>query len=290
MYDVAVDAALIEINAARLAIRGLSSRRGFHDTPHMITAQNLSDTDGIRHLFFTRQNGVSTGPYASLNCGPGSDDDRAKVVRNRARAMAAMGLEPEALVTVYQIHSPTVVEVDEPWPLGGAPKADAMVTATPGIALGILTADCAPILFAEPDAGVIGAAHAGWKGALGGVIDATVDAMRDLGADPERISAAIGPCILQPSYEVGAEFRSAFMEAGSANERFFLPGANAGKFQFDLAAYVVGRLRGAGVGSAMCLNLDTYADAGRFFSYRRTTHLGEPDYGRLLSAIALEET
>lgn len=254
----------------------------------MITASNLSECHGIRHLFFTRQNGVSTGIYGSLNCGPGSDDTRSLVVRNRARAMAAMGLEPETLVTVHQIHSPDVVYVDTPWPLGDAPKADAMVTAERGVALGILTADCAPVLFAEPDAGVIGAAHAGWKGALGGVIDATIDAMRSLGADPDRISAAIGPCIMQPSYEVGADFRSSFLEAGSANERFFATGTVTGKYQFDLPGYVVHRLNDAGVGSINCLHLDTYADEERFFSYRRATHQGEPDYGRLLSAIALE--
>ncbi len=261
---------------------------GFADTDDMITASNLSECVGVRHLFFTRQNGVSTGIYGSLNCGPGSSDARSFVLHNRARAMAAMGLDPDALVTVHQIHSPNAVYVDQPWHLSEAPKADALVTAEPDIALGILTADCAPVLFADPDAGVIGAAHAGWKGALGGVIDATVDAMRSLGADLERISAAVGPCIMQRSYEVGADFRSSFLEAGSANERFFAAGMAAGKYHFDLPGYVVHRLDNAGVGSVSCLHLDTYADEDRFFSYRRATHRGEADYGRLLSAISLE--
>ncbi|MEQ8322862.1 MAG: peptidoglycan editing factor PgeF [Rhodospirillales bacterium] len=254
----------------------------------MITAQNLTGQPGVRHMFFTRQGGVSSGIYTSLNCGPGSDDDRGAVLDNRARAMAVLDQEPDRLVTVHQHHSPIAVAVRDVWALADAPKADAMVTSEPGIVLGILTADCAPVLFCDADAGVIGAAHAGWKGALGGVIDATVELMVDAGAHPDRISAAVGPCIQQPSYEVGADFRSSFMEAGSGNGRFFTDGAASGKFQFDLSGYVRFRLSECRVGSIEVLPLDTYKDEDRFFSYRRTTHRGEPDYGRELSAIVLE--
>jgi hypothetical protein len=254
----------------------------------MITANNLSGADGVRHMFFTRQGGVSGGIYATLNCGPGSDDDRDAVLDNRARAMAVLDQEPDRLVTVYQHHSPIAVEVDDVWRIADAPKADAMVTTRPGVVLGILTADCAPVLFCDADAGVVGAAHAGWKGALGGVIDATVDLMIDAGARAERICAAVGPCIQQPSYEVGAEFRTSFMEAGSANVRFFEAGVSAGKFHFDLSGYVRHRLAECGVGSIEVSAIDTYTDATRFYSYRRTTHRGEPDYGRELSAIVLE--
>lgn len=254
----------------------------------MITAENLADAKGVRHIFFSRNGGVSSGIYASLNCGPGSSDDRAAVLDNRARAMAVLDREPENLVTVYQYHSPVVVEVHAPWDIGDAPKADGMVTTEPGVVLGILTADCAPVLFADADAGVIGAAHAGWKGALGGVIDATVDMMVDAGAQADRISAAVGPCIQQASYEVGADFRSSFLEAGSGNDRFFAPGVADGKYQFDLSGYVRHRLTECDVGSIEVLPIDTYTDEDRFFSYRRATHRGEPDYGRELSAIVLE--
>ncbi len=254
----------------------------------MITAENLADAAGVRHMFFSRNGGVSGGIYASLNCGPGSSDDRAAVLDNRARAMAVLDQEPENLVTVYQYHSPVVVEVRAPWAVADAPKADGMVTTEPGVVLGILTADCAPVLFADAEAGVIGAAHAGWKGALGGVIDATVDMMVDAGAQADRISAAVGPCIQQASYEVGADFRSSFLEAGSGNDRFFVPGVAEGKYQFDLSGYVRHRLTECDVGSIEVLPIDTYIDEDRFFSYRRATHRGEPDYGRELSAIVLE--
>mgnify|MGYP003624250567 FL=1 len=255
----------------------------------MISADTLKDLAGIRHVFFSRDGGVSDGIYASLNCGPGSNDARDAVIDNRARAMAVLDVEPDALVTVHQIHSPTCVQVETSWALAEAPKADAMVTSQPGIALGILTADCAPVLFADADAGVIGAAHAGWKGALGGVLESTLETMTDEGARLGRIACAVGPCIAQSSYEVGAEFRTAFMEASIANVRFFQNGAQGGKFQFDLGGYVAERLRSAGVGSVEVLGLDTYADADRFFSYRRSTHKGEPDYGRLLSTIMLSK-
>lgn len=255
----------------------------------MITAKNLSEISGIRHLFFTSKGGVSTGIYKSLNCGPGSDDNLENVIDNRARAMAGLGVEPESLLTVHQHHSPDVLHVTETWTLDNLPKADGMVTTQPGIALGVLAADCAPVLFADKDASVIGACHSGWKGALGGVIDSTVSLMVDLGARHDRIVAAVGPCIGQKSYEVGAEFRSSFLESGIGNSRFFVDGQSEGKFLFDLAGYVRYRLEEAGVQSIDVLGLDTYTEPDRFFSYRRTTHLNEPDYGRQLSAIVLEE-
>lgn len=254
----------------------------------MIRAKNLSDSLGIKHLFLTRQGGVSQGIYAGLNCGPGSNDHPAHVAQNRARAMAAMDLEPDALVTAYQIHSSIVIEVEEPWSPDAPPKADGLVTSAPGIALGVLSADCVPVLFADPRSGVIGAAHSGWKGALGGVLEATIDHMEEIGAERHRIDVAIGPCIMQTSYEVGGDFRSSFLEAAYGNERFFAPGVSDRKYQFDLAGYVVHRLSEAEVGSIELLGLDTYADPDRFFSYRRSTHNNEPDYGRMLSAIALE--
>lgn len=254
----------------------------------MITARNLQGAPGVRHMFFTRTGGVSEGIYASLNCGPGSDDDTGAVLDNRARAMAVLDQDPQSLVTVHQHHSPIAVRVHETWDIANAPKADAMVTSAPGVVLGILTADCAPVLFCDADAGVVGAAHAGWKGALGGVIEATLELMIDAGAQIDSIRAAVGPCIQQPSYEVGAEFRSSFMEAGSANERFFQPGTSDGKFQFDLSGYVTYRLGETGIGSVENLGIDTYTDEKLFFSYRRATHRGEPDYGRELSAIVLE--
>lgn len=253
----------------------------------MITAQALQELSGIRHMFFTRVGGVSSGIYEGLNCGPGSDDDRANVMSNRARAMAALEVDPGALVTVHQIHSADVVVVETPWAVGDQPRADGLVTTRPGIALGVLAADCAPVLFADAEAGVIGAAHAGWKGALGGVCDAVVEAMSDAGARKDRIVAAVGPCIAQESYEVGGEFRTAFLEAAQGNSRFFREGAAPDKFQFNLGGYLHDRLGNLGLGAVEWLALDTYTDPERFFSYRRATHNGEPDYGRMLSAITL---
>ncbi|ANY19146.1 Laccase domain protein YfiH [Tsuneonella dongtanensis] len=228
----------------------------------------------------TRRGGVSTGAVASLNCGYGADDDRSSVAENRF--LAAKTVLPGAdLVGVFQIHSADVVTVTEPWSDADKPRADAMVTDRPGILLGILTADCAPVLLADHDAGVIGAAHAGWRGAHGGVIGNTVEAMVALGARAERIAAAVGPCIAQPSYEVGPDFRAAFSDA---DDVFFAPGA-PGKWQFDLPAYVVRRLVESGVGRVDVLTRDTYAEPEFFFSFRRATHRGEPTYGRLLSLI-----
>lgn len=252
----------------------------------MITLGTL-DGDGIRHGFFTREGGVSEGLYASLNCGLGSGDDAAKVTENRRRTMAALGLGVERLATCHQMHSPTVVMVDAPWPRAARPRADAMVTTRRGVALGILTADCAPVLFADPAAGVIGAAHAGWRGALSGVLEATVAAMTELGATPARLRAGIGPCIAQPSYEVGPEFPAPFVAADPDSADFFRPAARAGHFLFDLAGFAARRLKRLGLGRVELSGGDTAAEGERFFSYRRSCLRREPDYGRALSAICL---
>jgi polyphenol oxidase len=247
----------------------------------------LSALPGIRHAFFTREGGVSEGPvYGSLNGGMGSGDDRAKVGENRRRMAAHLGVEAPNLVSVWQIHSPDCLHVTAPWP-GERPKADAMATATPGIALGVATADCGPVLFADPKAGVVGAAHAGWKGAIGGVIEATVRRMEELGAARKNITTVLGPMLSQRNYEVGPEFVARFLAEDAGNARFFVPSANADHAMFDLPAYNKLRLERAGVGCAENLALCTYADEQRFYSYRRTTHRKEPDYGRLISAISL---
>ena len=240
---------------------------------------------GTRHGFLGRQGGVSRGIYASLNCGLGSADDAAAVVENRARAVASVA-PGAALVTLHQVHSPTVVTVTEAFPDADRPRADGMVTDRPGLALAILAADCAPILFADIEAGVIGAAHAGWRPALHGVLPATVDAMVALGAQRERIAAAVGPTIGRRSYEVDEAFRARFLADDEAHERFFASG-RAGHHQFDLEGFIVQRLADAGLTRIAALGLDTYAAPERWFSYRRTTHAGEPDYGRQISMIAL---
>ncbi|MDE2134768.1 MAG: peptidoglycan editing factor PgeF [Alphaproteobacteria bacterium] len=252
----------------------------------ILRSRNLSHPH-IAHGFFGRQGGVSEGIYTSLNCGPGSGDERAKVIENRRRAMEAFGGTP--LVTLYQIHSANVVAVRTPWEIGENPQADAMVTNLPGIALGILTADCAPVLFADAEAGVIAAAHAGWKGALEGVIAATVDAMERLGAARRRIAAAVGPCISQANYEVDSDFRAEFLRADSANARFFVPNDRAGHFRFDLESYAAFRLDDAGIADVETFSACTYARKDDFYSFRRATHLGEKDYGRELSAITLRK-
>ncbi|MDY8110090.1 peptidoglycan editing factor PgeF [Fulvimarina sp. 2208YS6-2-32] len=241
---------------------------------------------GLVHGFFTRRGGVSEGLYASLNAGLGSHDERLAVVENRARAMAFMGIEPERLATPWQTHSADAVTVDRPFG-EDRPKADAVVTATPGLAVGVVTADCGPILFADAEAGVVAAAHAGWKGATGGVIEATVEAMERLGARPSRITAVLGPSISQTHYEVGAgRLDEAVAAAGEAVVKFFAKGRAPDKFQFDLPGLILGRLRKAGV-EATSVDICTYGDP-RFFSFRRTTHESEPDYGRQLSAIAVK--
>lgn len=255
----------------------------------MISFPQLATSDAIRHAFFTREGGVSDGIFTSLNCGFGSDDARPAVAENRRRVAERMAVAPDSLLTVYQVHSPDVVTVTEPWAPGDAPKADAMVTDRPGIALGILTADCAPVLFVDPEARIIGGAHAGWRGAMTGVTDATIDAMCALGAQASRIHAAIGPCIGPRSYEVGAEFRDRFVAEDGANDRYFAAGSRPEKFMFDLPGYVADRLRARGVASVSGGEHDTLADEARYFSYRRTTLRGEPDYGRMIAAISIRD-
>ena len=250
-----------------------------------LTAANLATAPDIVHGFFGRQDGVSQGIYASLNCGPGSGDERAAVLSNRARVQAALGAEN--LVTLYQIHSAQAVGVANPWDLDLAPQADGMATNIPGLALGVLTADCAPVLFADSRAKVIGAAHAGWKGALAGVVESTLRAMEQLGAVRSRVAAAIGPCISQANYEVGAEFRARFLDNDSSFDRFFVPAVKADHWRFDLKGFVALRLDDAGLENVARFSACTYAHEGDFFSFRRATHRGEPDYGREISAIAL---
>lgn len=254
----------------------------------MLTTGPLNDLAAVRHGFFCRTGGVSEGLFSSLNCGYGSGDDKQKVTENRRRAMAMMDLEGERLVTAYQVHSPDVVEVTKPWAREDAPEADAMVTRERGLALGVLTADCVPVLFADAEAGVVGAAHAGWKGALTGVVEATVAAMVALGAEPKRIVTGIGPAISQRSYEVGPEFPAPFLQQDPRNADFFCPAKRVGHFLFDLKGYVARRLASAGLSTIQALPCDTCAEDERFFSYRRACQRREKDYGRGLSAIYLE--
>jgi len=239
----------------------------------------------VPHGFLGRRGGVSGGILAGLNVGTGSGDDAEAIAENRRLAIDAV-LPGAELATVFQVHSGDAVHATAPWPHEERPRADALVTDRAGLLLGILTADCAPVLLADPDAGVVGAAHAGWRGALAGVTDAAIAAMETLGARRERIAAAVGPCIGQASYEVDEQFRARFVDVDAANAGFFTE-ATGGKPQFDLEGYVGSRLRAAAIASITALSLDTYADAGRFFSYRRSTHRGEPDYGRQISVIGL---
>jgi hypothetical protein len=251
-----------------------------------LTAESLR-IPGVAHGFFTRLDGVSQGVYASLNGGIGSRDAPEAVMENRARAAAALGAAPKRLAVPFQIHSPNAVAITELWPPRARPQCDALVTATPGLALGVTGADCGMILFADQGARVIGAAHAGWKGALAGVVEATVAAMEELGAKRDNVVAALGPCIGRRSYEVGPEFVAAFAAAGDDTARYFAPSRRAGHSMFNLNAYVAERAARAGIGCFEDLRLDTYADERRFFSYRRATHRKEPDYGRLMSVIVM---
>lgn len=251
----------------------------------VLAAANLSALPGVRHAFFTRQGGVSQGVYAGLNVGVGSGDDPAAVQHNRALAAGALGVDASHLLTCYQIHSDRAVTAQAPW--SARPEGDAVVTDVAGLACGALAADCAPVLFADPQARVVAAAHAGWKGALGGIIAATVAAMEAKGARRERIVAAVGPCIGPLSYEVGDDFLDRFVAEDSDFARFFAPGAQAGKRLFDLPAFVLSRLDAAGVGDARWIGHDTRAQEDLFYSNRRAFLRGEPDYGRLLSAIVL---
>ncbi len=252
----------------------------------MIRARLLDDPT-LRHGFFTREGGVSTGLFASLNCGAGSSDDPANVAENRRRALVRLALGPERLATCRQVHSAEVVKVDRPWMPTERPQADAMVTTEKGLALGILTADCAPVLLADVEAGIVAAAHAGWRGALGGVVEATIEAMRREGAVPARIRAAIGPCIGFESYEVGPEFPAPFLAQNPDNTAFFRAAPRANHHLFDLRGYVRARLAAAGVTFIEATPGDTAGEPERFFSYRRACRNGERQFGHALSAICL---
>ncbi|MBR1152187.1 peptidoglycan editing factor PgeF [Bradyrhizobium sp. JYMT SZCCT0428] len=247
----------------------------------------LSAIPGLRHAFFTREGGVSGGIYEGLNGGLGSNDDAAHVAENRRRMAEQMGVAPDRFLSVHQIHSPDAVVATGPW-TGDKPRADALVTRTEGLAIGVTAADCGPILFVDPTARVIGAAHAGWKGALTGVIESTVDAMEKLGADRSGTVAAIGPLIRQHSYEVGGEFLERFLDADAGNAAYFIASERAGHSMFDLAGYIRMRLENAGVLMIDDIGVDTYSDE-RFYSYRRSVHRKEPDYGRHVHAIALTD-
>ena len=255
----------------------------------MLQALSLATRSGIRHGFFTRSGGVSQGVYASLNGGVGSNDAPDKVAENRARMATALGVARDRLLTAYQIHSPDVVVAEKPWTREQRPRADAMVTRVPQLALGVSTADCGPLLFADSEARVIGAAHAGWRGAFTGVIEATIAAMEKLGAERARIAVALGPTIRQPNYEVGPEFVARFTDADADNARFFAASPKADHAMFDLAGYIAARIQRAGIGQFEDLGLCNYAEPERFFSFRRMTHRGEADYGRHINAIALTD-
>ena len=250
----------------------------------MMQSEALAGLEGVAHAFLGREGGVSTGLYAGLNCGFGSRDDRQAVAENRRRALAAVGAE--RLAVLHQAHSAEAAALRAP---PRSLRADGMATDRPGLALGILTADCAPVLFADAQAGVVGAAHAGWRGALAGVLEATLERMEGLGAAAGRIAAAVGPCIAQASYEVGAEFRERFEAADAENARWFVPAARPGHFRFDLSGYAAARLARAGLASVEALPADSCAEADRFFSHRRARLQGETDYGRQLSLILLQE-
>jgi YfiH family protein len=253
----------------------------------LLQAKTLSGKSGIRHAFFTREGGVSDGLYASLNGGTGSNDARERVAENRKRMAAALGCSAENFLTAHQIHSADVVVVEGPW-RQDRPKADAIVTRKKNLAIGITTADCGPVLLADANARVIGAAHAGWRGALTGVLESTIAAMEKLGAQKNNIVAALGPMISQKNYEVGEDLVARFKAENPANERFFMPSTRSGHAMFDLPGYVVARLARAGI-DCDNLALCTYADPARFYSYRRSTHLKEPDYGRHINSIVLAD-
>ena len=254
----------------------------------MIASDMLSGLTGIRHGFATRLGGVSGGIYATLNCGLGSDDTHDNVAENRARLARLLGVAPEGLVSPCQIHSATVVTAHKPWAPGDAPKADGVVTTQPGLAIAISAADCVPVLFADARGQVVGAAHAGWRGALSGILEATLGAMETLGADRARIRAAIGPAISQDAYEVGDDFEARFLDSDKANARFFARKSRDARPHFDLTGYVAMRLERAGAGQVENLQLCTYGDKQRFFSYRRSCHDNEAGYGRQISAILIE--
>lgn len=253
-----------------------------------ITARCLADLPGVRHGFFTRKGGVSEGIYGSLNCGHGSSDAREAVTENRRRVAQSLGeREADQVVTLYQVHSATALVIDRPLPREALPKADALVTRTKGVVVGALAADCTPVLFADGDAGVVAAAHAGWRGAFGGVLEATITEMERLGARRSHIRAAVGPCINQASYEVGPEFEAQFLAVDPAHARFFVRYEDAGRAHFDLPGFVEARIRAAGLAAVERQSACTFTNESLFFSFRRTTRLKQPDYGRQISAIVL---
>jgi len=255
----------------------------------LVQTQSLQ-LPGIAHAFFTREGGVSAGIYTSLNTGIGSRDQRENVLENRRRAAEHLGFAAENLATPYQVHGREHVAVETCWAPGKGPKADALVSKTPGILLGVGAADCGPVLFADPVAKVVGAAHAGWKGALSGVLESALEGMARMGARPKNIVAVLGPTISAQAYEVGPEFVTRFTDASADSRRFFRPSEREGHTYFNLPDYILDRLKRAGISQAYSVGFCTYSDEGRFFSYRRATHRGEPDYGRNLSAIGLIET
>jgi polyphenol oxidase len=255
--------------------------------PSPLAAPNLSGLPGICHGFFTREGGASLGIYAGLNCGFGSSDHHAHVAENRARVARSLSTTATTVLTLHQIHSAIAVVVDRDIPRPDLPRADGLVTCTPGLVIGALAADCAPVLFADPSAGVVGAAHAGWRGAVGGILEATVAAMVTQGAHRANIRAAVGPCISQPNYEVGPEFEADLLTRDPANANYFTRPGVESRAHFDLPAFVAARLHATGIGSVARQTPCTYADESKFFSFRRTTHRSEPDYGRQISAIVL---
>ena len=255
----------------------------------MLQSALIAALPGIRHAFFTRNGGVSQGVYDSMNGGVGSDDSPEHVAENRARMAHALGVIPERFLTAYQIHSPDVIVAEKPWSPEERPRADALVTRMPGLAIGVSTADCGPLLFADSEARVIGAAHAGWRGAFTGVIESTIAAMEKLGASRDTISIALGPTIRQTNYEVGPEFVARFLAADIGNEQFFTGIPREGHAMFDLTGYIASRVDRAGIANFEDLGLCTYAEPERFFSFRRATHQSEPDYGRHINAIALHD-
>ena len=256
-----------------------------------LTATSFTQLAGVRHGFFTRNGGVSSGIFAQLNCGGRDSAESAAVVdENRRRVAETIGIQPECLLSTAQIHSPIVVTVEKPWSFSARPEADAMVSRVPGIGLGVLTADCAPVLFVDPKNRIIGAAHSGWKGAFGGIAQATVDAMERLGAERSEIIASVGPALAQASYQIDDVFYRRFLEADAQNKQFFTPLDATGHGQFDLPGYVHKRLRDVGIRSIEMLLRDTYAEEADFYSFRRSVHRRESDYGRQISVISLEDT
>lgn len=257
---------------------------------YVVSSSVLKKIPSVHHAFFTREGGVSHSLYSSLNGGLGSQDNSEHIMENRQRMAGFLQIEPQNFLSLYQIHSKNVVVVDQPWNANSRPQADAMVTDQPGVALAIATADCGPVLFVDAQSGVIGAAHAGWKGAIGGILEATIEAMEQLGANRLHVTAVLGPTISQEAYEVGEDFKSVFCNSQQEYQQFFKPGQNDGKFYFNLPGFIKYRLNLLNIKCFQNLSLCTYQDEKRFYSYRRSTHQQENDYGRLISAICLKNS